>query len=175
MDFLSSFLDNGFSSDWTGPSIHGYVGSIVGWALLVTAVIALAWLASRILFAIAAYNDAMSKCNSDALMWALLIGFLGLIPGIIYLCIRNSQGRMVCCPKCGYWHKAFDPVCPQCGEPNPAVQQQPANPYAQVYASKAKKELIAAVACIAAVFVIAIVGGIAIGAYAAVAAIPFGT
>lgn len=172
MDFLRIFVDD---NGWSNTSVHGFVGGIVGWSLLLAAVVALAWLASRILFAMAAYNDAMAKSNPDAMMWGLLIGFLGLIPGIIYLCVRNSQQRTVCCPKCGFWHTPFEPVCPRCGEPNPAAQQRPVNPYMQVYASKAKKELIAAIVCFGAIIVISIIGGIAIAAYAALSSVSWGT
>lgn len=157
---------------WMDTSVHGFVGAIVGWALLYAAILGLAGLAARILFGLAAYNDAMSKNNQEAVMWGLLIGFLGLIPGIIYLCIRNSQQRSVCCPKCGYWHRPFDPVCPRCGQPTQPMQQ-PMNPYMQVYASKAKKQLIAALICLGSVIVIAIVGGIALGTFAAMNAIPY--
>lgn len=154
-------------------SVRGYVGAVVGWSLLLACIICLGWLAARILFAMAAYNDAMAKNNSDAMMWGLLIGFLGLIPGIIYLCIRNSQQRTVCCQKCGYWHSPYQPVCPQCGEPNPtAVPAQ--NPYQQIYADRARKELIAAIICFAAMIVVSIVFGIAIAAFAVNSALPYG-
>lgn len=138
--------------------IPGFLGAAAGWVLLVLAVFSLAFLAERILFGMAAYHDALSKGNPDAVMWGLLIGFLGLIPGIIYLCVRGSSGRMVCCRKCGFWHRAVDPVCPMCGEPNPAAQAMPL--YSGMYASRAKKELVAAVICIAAAVVVSVVGTI---------------
>lgn len=134
-----------------------FVGSIVGWSLLIFAVASLAFLAARVLFALAAYHDAQSKNNTDAVMWALLIGFLGLIPGIIYLCVRESSGRTVCCQKCGFWHRAFEPNCPRCGEPNPQVSPA-ANPYRMLLESRAKKEVIAAAVCIGAAVLICIIG-----------------
>ena len=145
--------------------IPGFLGAAAGWVLLVLAVFSLAFLAERILFGMAAYHDALSKGNPDAVMWGLLIGFLGLIPGIIYLCVRGSSGRMVCCRKCGFWHRAVDPVCPMCGEPNPAAQAMPL--YSGMYASRAKKELVAAVICIAAAVVVSVVGTIILVANAA--------
>ena len=119
----------------------------------------------RVMFALAAYNDAMAKGSSDATMWGLLIGFLGLIPGIIYLCVRSTQQRKVCCMRCGLWHNAFDPVCPRCGTPTPAAPQQ-FNPYIQIYEAKAKKFLIAAFICLGIIIVASIVGMAAISSLA---------
>lgn len=125
--------------------------------LACVAALFLLWIAMRVLFAVAAYNDAKSKDSPDAVMWGLLIGFLGLIPGIIYLCIRNTQQRKVCCPKCGMWHGALDAVCPRCGEPNNGAKM-PGNPYLLVYAERAKKLLIAAVICLGVFLVFAVIG-----------------
>lgn len=145
--------------------IPGFLGAAAGWVLLVLAVFSVAFVAERVLFGMAAYHDALSKGNQDAVMWGLLIGFLGLIPGIIYLCMRGSSGSMVCCRKCGFWHRAADPVCPMCGEPNPAAQAMPL--YSGMYASRAKKELVAAVICIAAAVAVSIIGTIILAANAA--------
>lgn len=150
-----------------------YVASIIGQALMLAALVSLAWIAARVLFALAAYNDAQAHVNPDALMWSLLIGFLGLIPGIIYLCIRGSQQRKVCCLKCGFWHSAWEPNCPRCGAPSENVQQEPSTAYTTVYAAKAKKFLVAALICLGIMIVAAIVGGIAIGASAAINALNF--
>ncbi|MGX8701344.1 hypothetical protein [Caproiciproducens sp.] len=101
-------------------------------------------LAARVLFALAAYSDACAKANPDALMWGLLIGFLGLIPGVVYLCIRNSSRNYLVCPNCGFRHYFYDAVCPRCGAPN--QPQQNRNPLAGEQARRAKLFLTIAVA-----------------------------
>ena len=121
----------------------------------------------------AAYNDAISKGSGDATMWGLLIGFFGLIPGIIYLCVRNSQQRKVCCLKCGFWHSVFEPVCPRCGEPNQTPP--PVNSISAALRRKAKKLLIAALICLGVGIVIAIVGIAAFCAFVTSNAVSYGT
>lgn len=100
----------------------------------------LLWISVKILFALAAYHDALSKGNRDAVMWGLLIGFLGLIPGIIYLCVRNTVSTQVRCRNCGALYDSWYQFCPACGgkreEPMPAYI-----PYAEVYEQKARREL----------------------------------
>lgn len=116
-------------------------------AILVIMIAGLLFLAERILFALAAYHDAQSKGNPDAMIWALVIGLLGMIPGIIYLCIRGSGRRLVQCANCGYPHDSSDFCCPKCGEKNPGVTE--GSPYAQVLASRAKKEMIGGISVLA--------------------------
>lgn len=135
-------------------NIPGHVGvtfarNICIAAIVLAGLLILLLLAERILFALAAYHDALGKGNPDALVWALLIGFLGLIPGIIYLCVRSSGRKMIACPKCGFLHYAADFCCPSCGEPNPAPDRSQ-NPEAARLAARAKNELIAAVVVIGA-------------------------
>ncbi|QAT51160.1 hypothetical protein EQM14_16045 [Caproiciproducens sp. NJN-50] len=117
-------------------------------ALSLMLLLALLYLTEHVLFALAAYHDAQAQGNPDALIWGLAIGFLGLIPGIVYLCVRGSGRRMVRCANCGYPHDVSDFCCPKCGEKNPAAAQ--ANPYEQALASRAKKEMIGGIAVIAA-------------------------
>lgn len=100
-------------------------------------ILCLIGIAERVLFALAAYNDARAKSNPDAIMWGLLVGFLGLIPGIIYLCIRNSAKGYTVCTACGCAHVATDSNCPKCGSPNP-VSSQFLNPLAAQQAHQAK-------------------------------------
>ena len=104
----------------------------------------LLWISVKILFALAAYHDALSKGNRDAVMWGLLIGFLGLIPGIIYLCVRNTVSTQVRCRNCGALYDSWYQFCPACGgkreEPMPAYV-----PYAEVYGQKARRELTAGI------------------------------
>lgn len=110
----------------------------------------LASFATRILFAIAAYNDACSKMNPNAVMWGILIGVFGLIPGVIYLCIRNNTARgPVNCPKCGLLYHSGYQNCPQCGEPNPFNYMQ-MNPFALQQKQRAKKLCVAAAVIIGA-------------------------
>lgn len=126
-------------------------------AIVIIGILTLAFLAERILFALAAYHDALGKGNQDAAVWGLLIGFLGLIPGIVYLCVRTSGRKMTACPKCGFLHYASDFRCPNCREPGPAAHK-PENPEAANFAAKAKNELIAAIVVVGAGFVILIAG-----------------
>jgi hypothetical protein len=93
--------------------------------------------AERVLFAFSAYYDARSKMNPDAMMWGFLIGFLGLIPGIIYLCIRNSALGATVCTRCGLPYSASYFACPRCGEQK-VSNQQSVNPYLVQQAHRAK-------------------------------------
>lgn len=106
--------------------------------------------ACRVLFGLAAYYDANAKLNPDAVMWGLLIGFLGLIPGIIYLCVRNSSRSFTVCPNCGLRHYFYDMNCPRCGAPN-HVPAQYNNPMAAQQAHRAKVLLIVALVLIGVV------------------------
>ncbi|MBW7572892.1 glycyl radical enzyme family protein [Caproiciproducens faecalis] len=100
-------------------------------------IVSLVMLAVRVLFGLAAYHDASSKSNPDATMWGLLVGFLGIIPGIIYLCIRNSSGNYLLCPNCGFKHYLYDAACPRCGAPTQAPAQN-INPLAAQQARRAR-------------------------------------
>jgi heme/copper-type cytochrome/quinol oxidase subunit 2 len=119
-------------------------------------VLCLVGLAERVLFAVAAYNDACSRDNSDAVMWGLLIGFLGVIPGIIYLCVRNSGRSFATCQNCGCSHYAGDHNCPRCGAPNQT--QQFVNPLAAQQAHRAKVLMWIALVLLAISLVVTIVG-----------------
>jgi ribosomal protein L37E len=100
-------------------------------------------IAVRVLFAMAAYNDALSKMNQNALMWGLLIGFVGLIPGIIYLCVRNnSASKFILCRRCGFTYFRGYMNCPKCGEPN--LNGQDLNPLSEQQRKRAEKLCIAA-------------------------------
>jgi hypothetical protein len=125
----------------TSPFFTAGRAAFVISALLVLFIL---WIAVRILFALAAYHDALSKENRDAVMWGLLIGFLGLIPSIIYLCVRNSVSTQVRCRNCGALYGSWYQFCPACGEKsnNPVPTF---GPYAEVYERKAKRELTAGI------------------------------
>lgn len=99
-------------------------------------------IAARVLFGLAVYNDAIVKGNENPMLWALLVGFLGWIPGIIYLCTRNSaRTRIVACPNCGWGNYLSAPVCGRCGAPNPYAQSL-IRPDGAVRTQHAKIELI---------------------------------
>lgn len=105
-------------------------------------------------------------------MWAVLIGLLGAIPGIVYLCIRKSSGNSTMpvqqiCIGCRAPVAPGTNVCPYCGAPQP-----PMNPYLMAgYHSpeecaachaRAKKLLIAGIVCFALAIVSAVVMAAAI-------------
>lgn len=134
-------------------------------------IIGLVGMAERVLIGLAAYNDACSKGNPDAVMWGLLIGFLGLIPGIIYLCVRNSGRQYTMCSNCGLRHFAMDPNCPRCGAPN--VVPPYANPYVFQQAHRAKVLLIVAIFLIAFVVIAGVI--CAVSLIASIASVSGGT
>ena len=115
------------------------------------------YLLTRIMLALAVFYDAKAKANEQPLMWALLVGFLGLVPGIIYLCMRkNPDSKMIYCMKCGMMHKMSLPACPQCGEINPFAAQYH-DPLVPEYAKKAKRYLYIAIASAAIFFLLVII------------------
>ncbi|NLJ31248.1 MAG: hypothetical protein GX424_06600 [Clostridiales bacterium] len=154
------------NNGWNG-SESVFFTHIAGFLWIIGLMILLLF-AERVLIALAAYFDANSKGNRDALMWALLIGFLGPIPAIIYLFVRNSGKTYVVCPNCGLSHWIHDPNCPRCGAPNTA-QTMPANPYQEQQAHRAGMFLIFGVI----LFVLAIVAAVAFGIAVASAAVVF--
>lgn len=76
-------------------------------------------LAQRILFAIAVYFDAMANEIESPMLWTLLVGFLGLIPGLIYLFSIRKSAHM-------------------------AKSESNSSPMAEEYAKRAKQQLKAA-------------------------------
>lgn len=113
-----------------------------GFALVLLAAVALLsllFVAQRALFGLAACHDAQAMGNPDAVIWGLAVGFLGMIPGIVYLCVRSSGQRLVRCRNCGYPHDAADYCCPKCGEKNPEASG--ADPYAPVLQMRVRREL----------------------------------
>lgn len=131
----------------------GFEGASVSDAAFLQVIFSMIWLiglvalfglAQQVLFGLAAYNDARAKGNPDAVMWGLLVGFLGLIPGIIYLFVRNSNHSYVVCQSCGFTHMASDFSCPKCGAPGAAPNQY-ANPLVAEQAHRARVLLIIAI------------------------------
>lgn len=120
------------------------VDALMG-AFVVGIIAGLLYVVFRILIALAVYNDAMVKANSNSVMWAVLVGIFGLIPEIIYLCTRNSNfNRLIICSKCGFTHRISEFNCPQCGVENP-FSQQFATPLTEIQRRKAKQLLIASI------------------------------
>lgn len=89
---------------WTPAFIIGYLLTL---AVDITA---------SVMLALAVYNDAKSKWNPNAVMWAVLVGILGLIPGIIYLCVRNEPLKKIyVCQNCGWGNPLLARQCGHCG------------------------------------------------------------
>lgn len=73
-------------------------------------------IAGSVLLGLAVYNDAKSKWSDNAAMWGVLVGFLGLVPGIIYLCLRNEPlKRIYVCHNCGWGNPLSARQCGHCG------------------------------------------------------------
>ena len=52
----------------------------------------------------------------NAVMWAMLVGILGWIPGIVYLCVRNKPlERIYACYSCGWGNPLSARQCRRCG------------------------------------------------------------
>lgn len=89
---------------WTPAFIIGYLLTL---AVDITA---------YVMLALAVYNDAKSKWNANAVMWAVLVGILGLIPGIVYLCVRNEPLKKIyACHNCGWGNPLSARQCGHCG------------------------------------------------------------
>ena len=73
-------------------------------ALVVLNVALLVWVA----------RDAKSRGMDSAILWMLLVFFLGLIGLVIYLFAR-PQGNTVQCPNCGNKRLQASVRCPHCG------------------------------------------------------------
>lgn len=153
--FLSMLLYRSYDNFdyWYGNELKNFVVLIMMACLVLGAL----GIVQQVMFGLAAYNDAKAKGNGEPLMWGLLIGFLGLIPGIVYLCLRNSAAnKMIYCQKCGFVHPISLPYCPQCGVSNP-YSMPFNNPMTPEYARKAKRDLIIAIVLFAALCVLSVV------------------
>ncbi len=155
MNIINLLLFRSYVSGTANGSDAAIVTAGIGFAILMF-VLALICIAGRVLLAFAAYNDARAKSNPDAVMWGILIGFFGLIPGIIYLCVRNSGRNFIVCQNCGFSHYFGDMNCPKCGAPNQTPQY--VNPFAAQQAHKAKVQLTVALVLLGIGVVAAIIG-----------------
>lgn len=131
---------------WRRVEFNGPQELFLGWICAVVLVFLLFLIAVHVLLGMAAYHDALARGSREAGLWGLLIGFLGLVPGIVYLCVRGSMRPQVCCPNCGMWHRPEEAFCPGCGRPAGGAPPQ-ANPYAAMLEQKARRELIAGAVC----------------------------
>ena len=68
------------------------MNAMMGFIVMIVFV-CLAGVAAQVLLGLATYNDAKARGNNDPVMWGLLVGFLGWIPGIVYLCLRNNNAN----------------------------------------------------------------------------------
>lgn len=144
------------------PPTGVLVGFFLMWMLCIGLCIGV-----QICLGVAAYSDAKSKMNTNAVMWGVLVGVLGVIPGIIYLCLRNNPTLpTVSCQKCGLPYAVTLPSCPRCGLQN-AYAGSAYHPDAPKQAKRAKTLLIVAICLFAAAILTIIIGVCALVASAA--------
>lgn len=120
------------------------VGMWTVWIVIIWFLLIGLMITGKVFLALAVYQDARSRYNNNALMWALLVGFFDLIPAIVYLCLRKNPGNgPVLCPSCALYYAPFSGACPRCGAPNPAVYM---NAYSDLMAAHKKAKTYLAVA-----------------------------
>jgi uncharacterized membrane protein YhaH (DUF805 family) len=73
-------------------------------ALVVLNIALLVWVA----------RDAKARGMDSAILWMLLVFFLGLIGLVIYL-LSRPQGNLLPCPNCGNKRLQASVKCPHCG------------------------------------------------------------
>ena len=77
-------------------------------------IIALAWIGLSIALLVWVARDAKARGMDSAVLWMLMVLFLGVIGLVIYLLAR-PQGIMVPCPHCGNRRLQASVKCPHCG------------------------------------------------------------
>ena len=91
------------------------INALMGF-IVVIILVSLLGIAAQVLLGLATYNDAKARGNSDPAMWGLLVGILGWIPGIVYLCVRNKPlERIYACYSCGWGNPLSARQCRRCG------------------------------------------------------------
>ena len=99
-----------------GRMVFMNVWTMISGLIALYILVFLAAVAGSVLVGCAVYNDAKSKWNDNATMWGVLVGILGLIPGIIYLCVRNEPlKRIYVCHNCGWGNPLSARQCGHCG------------------------------------------------------------
>jgi hypothetical protein len=74
----------------------------------------LAWFALGIALLVWVARDAKARGMDSAILWMLMVLFLGPIGLVIFLLAR-PQGNMVPCPNCGNKRLQASVKCPHCG------------------------------------------------------------
>lgn len=131
-------------------------GSVI--TIVISAIfLIIAVILAQIFLGLTIYYDAKSKGNCNAGMWGGLTGVFGLIPAIIYLCVRNSASqRIIQCATCGFAILENASGCPNCNHPNPFAQQF-YGPFVELSKKRAKDFLIAAICCFAVLILLIII------------------
>ena len=76
--------------------------------------IGIAWFLLSIALLVWVARDAKARGMDSAVLWMLVVLFLGLIGLVIYLLAR-PQGSLVPCPNCGNQRMQASVKCPHCG------------------------------------------------------------
>ncbi len=76
--------------------------------------IVLAAIAINVAILVWVARDAKARGMDNAVLWMLVVFFLGIIGLVIYLLVR-PQGNMILCPNCGNKKLQASVKCPHCG------------------------------------------------------------
>jgi hypothetical protein len=95
-----------------GSDAAGAAGCFACGGFVFILVIALIALNVAILIWVA--RDAKARGMDGAILWMLLVFFLGIVGLIIYL-IARPQGNLIPCPNCGNKRLQASVRCPHCG------------------------------------------------------------
>jgi hypothetical protein len=95
-----------------GSDAAGAAGCFACSGFLIFLVIAIVAVNVAILVWVA--RDAKARGMDSAILWMLLVFFLGILGLVIYLLAR-PQGNMVPCPNCGNKKLQAALKCPHCG------------------------------------------------------------
>ena len=89
---------------WTPAFIIGYLLTL---AVSIT---------GSVMVGLAVYNDAKSKMSLNAVMWGVLVGMLGWVPGVGCLGVRKGRlERIYACYSCGWGNPLSARQCRRCG------------------------------------------------------------
>jgi len=114
----------------------------VGIFIIVILVLCVLEIVAWVVFSFGLYKDAEGNYNQNPLMWALLSGFLGLIPTIIYFCVRTKNSYRFACPHCRNPLQVPTPVCPFCRNAIDSSAIPPENPAYVELRRKGKNQMI---------------------------------
>jgi hypothetical protein len=95
-----------------GSDAAGAAGCFACSGFLVILIIGLVALNVAILVWVA--RDAKARGMDSAVLWMLVVFFLGIVGLVIYLLAR-PQGNMIPCPNCGNKKLQASVKCPHCG------------------------------------------------------------